>query len=66
MLFPVSAAHICLSRMCTEKDARAGIFFCIGSSLLYDRERFFRLISDLFWRFAFSVYCQSNSDISQV
>ena len=66
MLFPVLAVHIRLSRMCTEKDARAGIFFCIGSSLLYDRERFFRLISDLFGRFAFSVCCRSSSDISQV
>ena len=31
MLFPVLAAHICLSRMHIEKDARAGIFFYIGS-----------------------------------
>ena len=30
-LLPVSAVHIRLSRMCTEIDARAGIFFCIGS-----------------------------------
>ena len=47
MLFPVLAAHICLSRMHIEKDARAGIFFYIGSSLLNNRERFFQLISDL-------------------
>ena len=66
MLFPVSAAHICLSRMHIEKDARAGIFFCIGSSLLNNRERFFQLISNLFGRFAFSVCCRSSSASSQV